>query len=80
MLKKYLKMRIEYLIDIVLTIRSNMRGKKLGHAESVLVPCRVTNEQDAFLRGQVDKGFFSTRQDAIRFYITEKMKAENGKR
>jgi len=42
--------------------------------KTVLIPVRVTIEQNNFLKKQVEKGHFSSRQEAIRFLIAEKMR------
>ncbi len=52
-----------------------MAAKTLQKLKSgtIVLPVRITREQDFYLRGFVQKGMFSSRQEAIRFFISEKM-------
>ncbi|MBI2675661.1 MAG: hypothetical protein HYX24_04340 [Candidatus Aenigmarchaeota archaeon] len=49
---------------------------KAYRKETLLVPVRITQEQNRYLQEFVEKGMFSSRQDAIRFMISEKMLRE----
>lgn len=40
---------------------------------SILVPVRITQKQDEFLKAFVRRGMFSSRQEAIKYFISEKM-------
>ncbi len=49
---------------------------KAFRKETLLVPVRITHEQNRYLESFVEKGMFSSRQDAIRYMISEKMLRE----
>lgn len=46
---------------------------KTKSARTVLVPVRITQRQDDFLKSFVRDGMFSSRQEAIKYFISEKM-------
>ena len=50
-----------------------MQEQKKG---TVLLPVRITPEQNDYLRDFVRQGMFSSRQEAVRFFISEKMLRE----
>ncbi len=50
-----------------------MPKAKTAQMRTVLVPVRITQQMDQFLRGFVSRGMFSSRQEAIKYFISERM-------
>lgn len=56
-------------------MRTKTVQKEMLRKGMVMLPVRITHKQNIYLKEYVQRGMFSSRQEAIRFFISEKMQA-----